>query len=70
MIRINRDPFFYGPAIVDLSGCCGGGRPNCLPIMEGWNYAVRLYRPRPDGSGIDELRNNFRQLQAARYVEA
>ena len=23
-------------------------RPNCLPIMEGWNYTVRLYRPRPE----------------------
>jgi hypothetical protein len=28
----------------------GGGndRPNRLPIMEGWNYLVRLYRPRPE----------------------
>ena len=28
----------------------GGGddRPNLLPIMEGWNYTVRLYRPRPE----------------------
>jgi hypothetical protein len=28
-------------------------RPNLLPIMDGWNYTVRLYRPRPqvlDGS--------------------
>ncbi len=23
-------------------------KPNCLPIMEGWNYTVRLYRPRPE----------------------
>ncbi|GAA2912031.1 hypothetical protein JOD62_001928 [Microbacterium keratanolyticum] len=23
-------------------------RPNTLPIMEGWNYLVRLYRPRPE----------------------
>jgi hypothetical protein len=28
-------------------GGCGDGRPNCLPIMEGWNYIVRMYRPRP-----------------------
>jgi hypothetical protein len=30
-------------------------RPNLLPIMEGWNYTVRLYRPRPevlDGSWV------------------
>jgi hypothetical protein len=29
-------------------GGCGDDRPNCLPIMEGWNYTVRLYRPRPE----------------------
>ena len=23
-------------------------RPNLLPIKEGWNYTVRLYRPRPE----------------------
>ncbi|NLG45821.1 DUF1214 domain-containing protein [Gordonia sp. (in: high G+C Gram-positive bacteria)] len=23
-------------------------RPNTLPIVDGWNYAVRLYRPRPE----------------------
>lgn len=27
-------------------GGCDDGRPNCLPIMDGWNYTVRLYRPR------------------------
>lgn len=26
-------------------GGCDDGRVNCLPIMEGWNYNVRLYRP-------------------------
>lgn len=26
-------------------GGCDGGRPNCLPIMDGWNYLIRLYRP-------------------------
>jgi hypothetical protein len=39
---------------VDIQfGGCDGKIPNCLPIMEGWNYTVRLYRPRPailDGS--------------------
>jgi hypothetical protein len=25
-----------------------GKIPNCLPIMAGWNYLVRLYRPRPE----------------------
>ena len=27
-------------------GACDDDRPNCLPITEGWNYIVRLYRPR------------------------
>jgi hypothetical protein len=34
-------------------GGCEGGAPNCLPITAGWNYTVRLYRPRQsilDGS--------------------
>ena len=26
-------------------GGCDGNIPNCLPIMAGWNYTVRLYRP-------------------------
>jgi hypothetical protein len=29
-------------------GGCDGRLPNCLPIMKGWNYMVRLYRPRAD----------------------
>jgi hypothetical protein len=29
-------------------GGCDGEVPNCLPIMEGWNYTVRLFRPRPE----------------------
>ena len=29
-------------------GGCDGERPNCLPIMEGWNYLVRFYRPHPE----------------------
>lgn len=34
-------------------GGCDGKSPNCLPIMAGWNYTVRLYRPQApilDGS--------------------
>lgn len=27
-------------------GSCDGSVPNCLPTMAGWNYLVRLYRPR------------------------
>jgi hypothetical protein len=29
-------------------GGCDGKIPNCLPIVAGWNYMVRLYRPRPE----------------------
>lgn len=29
-------------------GGCDGKIPNCLPIMPGWNYWVRLYRPRKE----------------------
>lgn len=29
-------------------GGCDGQVPNCLPITPGWNYLVRLYRPRPE----------------------
>jgi hypothetical protein len=29
-------------------GGCEDGRPNCIPITDGWNYLVRLYRPRPE----------------------
>ncbi|GLS21052.1 hypothetical protein GCM10007874_40690 [Labrys miyagiensis] len=28
-------------------GGCDGKIQNCLPIMKGWNYTVRLYRPKP-----------------------
>ena len=26
-------------------GSCEDGRVNCLPLMEGWNYTVRMYQP-------------------------
>ncbi|MDI9240643.1 DUF1254 domain-containing protein [Lysobacter sp. LF1] len=29
-------------------GGCDGQVPNCLPITPGWNYLVRLYRPRAE----------------------
>jgi hypothetical protein len=29
-------------------GGCRRDTPNCLPIMKGWNYTVRLYRPRKE----------------------
>ena len=35
-------------AITIQFGGCDGKIPNCLPIMSGWNYTVRLYRPRSE----------------------
>jgi len=29
-------------------GDCDGTTANCLPTVPGWNYLVRLYRPRPE----------------------
>jgi hypothetical protein len=29
-------------------GACDDKIPNCLPITQGWNYTVRLFRPRPE----------------------
>ena len=36
-----------GSTTVQFGGC-DGKVPNCLPIMPGWNYMVRLYRPRAE----------------------
>lgn len=29
-------------------GGCDGSTANCIPVTTGWNYMVRLYRPRPE----------------------
>jgi hypothetical protein len=36
-----------GAATIQFGGCDGKVQ-NCLPISEGWNYTVRLFRPRPE----------------------
>ena len=36
-----------GSVTVQFGGC-EGKVANCLPIVEGWNYIVRLYRPRKE----------------------
>lgn len=41
-----------GSILIQFGGC-DGKIPNCLPVVPGWNYMVRLYRPRSpilDGS--------------------
>jgi len=36
-----------GSVAVQFGGC-DGTIANCLPTMNGWNYMVRLYRPRAE----------------------
>lgn len=36
-----------GSVTVQFGGC-DGDAGNCLPVTPGWNYLVRLYRPRPE----------------------
>lgn len=45
--NITAAPNEDGSVTVHFGGC-DDDRPNCLPITEGWNYTVRLYRPRPE----------------------
>lgn len=35
-------------SIVVRLGACTDNQPNCLRIMQGWNYTVRLYQPRSE----------------------
>ncbi|PRC58096.1 carboxylesterase, partial [Mycobacterium sp. ITM-2017-0098] len=39
-----------GSVTVQFGGCggAGAGETNCLPLTPGWNYLVRLYRPRAE----------------------
>jgi hypothetical protein len=45
--NITATPDGDGSITVHFGGC-DDDRPNCLPITDGWNYIVRLYRPRPE----------------------
>jgi hypothetical protein len=44
-ITANKSP--DGSVAIQFGGC-DGKIPNCVPIMNGWNYTVRLYRPRAE----------------------
>ena len=44
-VTAKRDP--DGSVTIQFGGCEGAG-VNCLPIVPGWNYLIRLYRPRPE----------------------
>lgn len=43
--NLTAKPNSDGSVTVQFGGC-RKEIPNCLPIMPGWNYTVRLYRPR------------------------
>jgi len=45
--NITAKPDADGSYVIQFGGC-GAGVRNCLPIMPGWNYAVRMYRPRKE----------------------
>ncbi len=44
---ITAQPEADGSIVIHFGGC-GDGVRNCVPITEGWNYTVRLYRPRAE----------------------
>ena len=45
--NITADKSADGSVAIQFGGC-DGKNPNCLPTVAGWNYWVRLYRPRPE----------------------
>jgi hypothetical protein len=44
---ITAKPDASGTTSIQFGGC-DGKIANCLPITTGWNYMVRLYRPRQE----------------------
>jgi len=45
--NLTAQPNADGSITVQFGGC-RERMPNCLPVTNGWNYTVRLYRPRPE----------------------
>jgi hypothetical protein len=45
--NITAKPSDDGSVTIQFGGY-NGKTPNCLPVMPGWNYTVRLYRPRAE----------------------
>lgn len=37
-----------GGITIQFGGCDAAGATNCLPVVDGWNYTVRMYRPRQE----------------------
>ena len=45
--NISAQPNDDGSYTIHFGGC-EDGRGNCIPITPGWNYAIRMYEPRPE----------------------
>lgn len=45
--NVTAKPNKDGSITINFGGC-DDGRINCLPISEGWNYAIRMYEPRQE----------------------
>lgn len=45
--NVTAKPNADGSVTIQFGGC-DGKTPNCIPITPGWNYLVRLYRPRKE----------------------
>jgi hypothetical protein len=45
--NVTAQPSADGSVTVQFGGC-QKDTPNCLPIVAGWNYSVRMYRPRKE----------------------
>ncbi len=45
--NLSAKPDADGSVTIQFGGC-EKSTPNCLPITSGWNYTIRLYRPRKD----------------------
>ena len=45
--NVTADPNADGSITIHFGGC-EDGRANCIPITQGWNYAVRMYSPREE----------------------
>lgn len=46
--NVTAKPNADGSVTVQFGGEPDAAAPNCIPISAGWNYLVRMYRPRPE----------------------
>lgn len=56
--NLTAKPDATGAVVIQFGGC-EKAKTDCLPIVKGWNYTVRLYRPRKEI--LDRSRNCQKQ---------